>query len=431
MRAWYFCLFMVVGAIAPTAAYAAGIVSNLPAASQPLGTLPDAVLLDQGTGCPTASAPCVTSQSPSLRVGQPVQGASSPASPFKFQLWWDTSATPYVLKIYDGAQWVVYSSLNATTHSAANNASMATDASNASPLATVQTNLGIGAAGTLGIGAGLGSSGGNLLIPPGAITSAMLAGSVAPSQISLPNYGAGCLLSNDGVSPNTVIDIAACYTADDTTFFVMPQAGAYTKTMGVWVVGTGTGCLDTGVVAGSTWYHLYEIQRADTSVVDFLCTVTFGAPTMPAGYGRKRFIGSFLTDPATHILPFTQIGNQFIWKAPVTDVAAAACTTAAASATLASVAASHKVEANTRVSVVKVADSPILLVSSLDENDNAPGTPAGNYTVIAYVLGNTAVSALRVMTNGLQQVRQRCSVAGASLTIVTAGWTDPAIAWSH
>src|ERR1700675_2414750 len=77
-------IFLLTALLFSVTAHAAGVVSSLPQASQPLGTLPDAVLMDQGTGCPTATAPCVTSQSPSLRVGQPFQGASPPGSPFLF-----------------------------------------------------------------------------------------------------------------------------------------------------------------------------------------------------------------------------------------------------------------------------------------------------------------------------------------------------------
>lgn len=358
-----------------SAAQAAGTVSALPLASQPLGTLPDAVLLDQGTGCPTATAPCTTSQSPSLRVGQPFQGTSPPSPPFIFQLWWNTSTTPKTLEIYDGSQWVIFGTLNPLTHT------------------------------WNGVSPVLSST--------------------------LPGYGFGCTLSNNGITPNTTINIAACLTADDVNFSAMQAVVGYTKILTTWAVGSGTGCLDTGTVGSSTWYYLFQIMRSDTGVVDYLCSASLSAPTIPTSYAAKRFIGAILTDASANILAFTQVGNEFLWKSPTRDVAAVTCTTTAASVALADVPTGYRVQANLRASIVKAVDAPILLLSSLDEIDNAPGTPAGNYTVIANVIGVTSAGPVRVSTNATQQIRQRCSVTGATLNVVTVGWVDPQIAWQH
>jgi len=381
----------LVGALIAGEAGAAGVASGLPAAAQPLGGVPDAVLLDQGTGCATATAPCATSQSPSLRVGQPYQGAVAPSSPFLYQLWWNTGLSPAVLSTWDGTQWVTVGTLNLTTHA----------------------------------WSGLGA------IPTGTITSAQLVGSVPASKLLLPKYGAGCTLSNDGGSPNTVIDIAACTLADDATNIVMQNLAAFTKTLLSWVVGSGGGCLDTGALAPSTWYYLFQIQRADTGVVDYLCSASYTAPTFPASYGVKRYIGAIRTDSGSNILAFRQVGNEFLWATPPLDVSAATCGTSAASATLASVPSGYRLQANLRASIVKAVAAPILLLSSLDEADLAPGTPEGNYTIVTPVLGIAAAGQTRLSTSTAQQIRQRCSVAGATLNIVTVGWTDPQIAWQH
>ncbi len=107
------CALLALGSVG----HAASVVSGFPQASQPLGNIPDAVLLDQGTGCPGNVPPCTTSQSPSLRVGQPFQSTVAPGTPFKYQLWWDTtvSGTP-VLKIYDGSTWNLTGTLDTTAH---------------------------------------------------------------------------------------------------------------------------------------------------------------------------------------------------------------------------------------------------------------------------------------------------------------------------
>ncbi len=104
--------------LAMPSVHAASVVSGYPNASQPLGNIPDAVLLDQGTGCPNNVPPCTTSKSPSLRVGQPFQSNSAPNPPFKYQLWWDTTTAGLPkLKIYDGSTWNLIATLNTSAHS--------------------------------------------------------------------------------------------------------------------------------------------------------------------------------------------------------------------------------------------------------------------------------------------------------------------------
>src|SRR6266851_926625 len=132
------------------------------------------------------------------------------------------------------------------------------------------------------------------------------------------SYIAGFTLSNDGVTPNTVIDISAGTSMSDDQTTVMNSV-AFTKNCNAaWVVGSGNGALDTGVVlVASTWYHVYQIKRTDTNVVDFLISTSASAPTMPANYTKKRRIGSFKTDGSGNIIAFTQVGDRFRWSVPV------------------------------------------------------------------------------------------------------------------
>lgn len=87
-------------------AHASSTYWNLPPAQQPVGTVPDAVPLDQGTGCPSQGTPCYTAQTPSLRLGQPlVQNCSLIVSPFQYQQCFDTTTSPATLKVYVGTSW--------------------------------------------------------------------------------------------------------------------------------------------------------------------------------------------------------------------------------------------------------------------------------------------------------------------------------------
>ncbi len=45
-------------------------------------------------------------------------GSSAPPSPTQYQLWLDTSASPLLLKIYDGVDWIALSSINTSSNTA-------------------------------------------------------------------------------------------------------------------------------------------------------------------------------------------------------------------------------------------------------------------------------------------------------------------------
>lgn len=130
----------------------------------------------------------------------------------------------------------------------------------------------------------------------------------------LRGYISGLTLSNDPVTPNTILNIApGIATSDDITASI-EITSAFSKTTASWSVGSGNGSLDSGSVANNTWYHVFAIMRVDTGVVDFLFSTSATAPTMPSGYSKKRRIGSILTDASGNIIPFTQFGNEFLWK---------------------------------------------------------------------------------------------------------------------
>lgn len=90
---------------------------------------------------------------------------------------------------------------------------------------------------------------------------------------------------------------------------------AFTKTTAAFSAGTGNGALDTGVIAVSTWYHLYAILNSNTGDIDFLLSLTGGgAITIPSGFDFARRIGSVLTTAAGNITGIYQVDNWVHWK---------------------------------------------------------------------------------------------------------------------
>lgn len=126
----------------------------------------------------------------------------------------------------------------------------------------------------------------------------------------LRGYMAGCITSNDGTSPNTVIDVGACAAVDDTNIQPM-TVGAFTKNMNAaFAVGSTNGCLDghgaVTTLQASTSYFIYEIWGSGQTV-DYLCSSqAFGTVDFPTNYTLKRAIGWVATDGSSHIKSFVQ-----------------------------------------------------------------------------------------------------------------------------
>lgn len=254
-------------------------------------------------------------------------------------------------------------------------------------------------------------------------------GAVGGSTVVPFSYG-GLTLSNDGGTPNTVIDIAAGGAASDDGTTQMNLAAAITKTTAAWAVGSGNGCLDTGSVANSTWYHLFLIERVDTALVDILCSTSATAPTYPTNYTVKRRIGSILTDGSANILAFKQDGSIFYWATPTLDVTTTTLGTSAVLQTL-NVPPGVQVTPVCNASISNGSVPVSVYLSSPDQTDLATtttspfsGVPGYSYLATT-TTGQPSNAACPLMTtNTSQQVRSRASAASTLLSIITFGWID-------
>jgi hypothetical protein len=159
-------------------------------------------------------------------------------------------------------------------------------------------------------------------------------------------------------------------------------------------------------------------MRTDTGVVDELCSTSATAPTMPTNYTKKRRIGSFKTNSSSQILAFSQLGDEFLWKTSVGDVNGVSISTTALTPTL-TVPTGVKVNALFRASLTSSVQG-ILMFTSPDENDQAPGAP--NNDMVAPIADFTA-GRFNVRTNTSAQIRAR-AFANSQYWIGTFGWID-------
>jgi hypothetical protein len=264
------------------------------------------------------------------------------------------------------------------------------------------------------IGAGAASGVSSFNGRAGAVSPAHGDYSISGNTIDLPqSFLAGMQLSNDGTTPNSVLDISAGQ-ARDSTNATNIVVGAFTKsTGGSWVAGSGGNGMGNGLtIANSTWYHVFAIINA--GAVDVYFDTDAGAANKPASTGAFRRIGSFKTDGSAHIIKFTQIGNEFVWSVPVGDVSAQAISTTSTNFTLGSVPTGINVVARGNATS---SSGNVGLVYSAFLATQASNTPAGNGNLVGQ----------NVQLSIVTDTSARISVVGGSscnFWWTTTGWHD-------
>jgi hypothetical protein len=159
-------------------------------------------------------------------------------------------------------------------------------------------------------------------------------------------------------------------------------------------------------------------------VTDILFSLSASAPTMPTNYDARRLIGSILTNASSQFVPFDQLGEEFIWRDPVADVAVSNLSTASVSYTL-TVPTGLAVTALIFGGGFNASANVAVYVRSLTQTDTAPSNTF--YTFKNPVANSQAGSqfAAAVVTNTSAQIAARASAASTSLNILTRGFIHP------
>jgi hypothetical protein len=248
----------------------------------------------------------------------------------------------------------------------------------------------------------------------------------------------GLTLSNNGTDPTNDIDIAPGMAADATGSQFMRLSSAFTKRLDAnWSAGTNHGMRYSGAAITNTTYHIYLAMTflggvdiyADPSADAVTALAHLQAETGGGGYLVVRRIGSIVRAGGA-ILGFTQLGDEFLWKATngwTVDVINPG--TSALTATLL-VPTGIQFTAITQwlFGDVTPSSANVLLVTSFDQTDTAPdffGKQSFSYatmgTVDVHVTGE-----LRTRTNTSGQVRYRLGISTASVFVgaKASGWLD-------
>ena len=245
------------------------------------------------------------------------------------------------------------------------------------------------------------------------------------------NYIGGLVTSNDGTTPNSVLDIAAG-SASDTTNAVTISIGAFTKsTAGAWASGSGGNGMGNGLtIANSTWYYDCLANNGGTADIWFDTSAT--CANRPAGISDTKYrrIGAFKTDSSAHILGFIQNGSTFLWKAKFAayDYTAVNPGTGLVTTTVIAAPTGVKTELLAYGALSLLTNGTAALLRVWD-----PDTPTyytGGGIGVIYLDQQQALtigSQIRVWTNASGQIDTQLSFSDANTTIYIQGYgyVDP------
>lgn len=224
----------------------------------------------------------------------------------------------------------------------------------------------------------------------------------------------GLALSTAGSSGT--FGVASGSATDSTNVSYLTLASAFTKTTASWASGTGNGGLDTSSIANSTWYHAFLIGGG-SNAVDVLFSLSPSSPTLPGTYTTFRRLGSMKTDSSAHWVAFFQNGNSFMWNSSIQDLTNVSIPNGSiGSFAMASVPSGVLVQ-------------PIITIEASNASGGSYNVNNGGSTGVGARAGLFATSASfdviisSFTTNATQQLTW-FSTAGATATVITAGWVD-------
>src|SRR5579859_2826680 len=130
-------------------------------------------------------------------------------------------------------------------------------------------------------------------------------------------YINGLGISNDGTTPNTLLDVAVGQCRDSTNVFDI----ALNSSIQISTAFSGINGLDTGSITASTVYAIYVIADSlNVNVPAGLLSLSLTTPTLPGGYNIFRLIGFCTIDSSSHILKGYWVGasntRSFVFDAP-------------------------------------------------------------------------------------------------------------------
>lgn len=209
--------------------------------------------------------------------------------------------------------------------------------------------------------------------------------------------------------------------------------------IGSGLVFSTTGALPTGIAAGTRYYVIaggfgtgsFEISTTqggaavNTSGSQSGTQTATSGPLLPTNYTKQRRIGTPATDASSHILAFSQNGDEFLWSAAVASPSNTSSLGATAILMTMTVPTGFKVNALFTGDFSNASTTQELLLTSPDQTDVAPLAIAGQLTAVNDVAGSAqGLGNISLRTNTSGQIRARATAASCTIAIATYGYID-------
>ena len=117
------------------------------------------------------------------------------------------------------------------------------------------------------------------------------------------------MINNNTTNPNSRLDISADEIILQDTNGNSLRVSDVNHTVDITL--SGANGLDTGTRAASTWYHIWEIAKADGTKAGLLST-SATSPTMPNGYTYRAYLGAVYNNSSNNFITMRQIDNKVV-----------------------------------------------------------------------------------------------------------------------
>lgn len=231
-------------------------------------------------------------------------------------------------------------------------------------------------------------------------------------------------LQNNATDPSNDMDFSAgVMQFDDGSGQVATTA--ITKQLDAnFAAGTNQGGLDTGTKAADTTYHCFSIYNPTTGATDALFSTSLTSPALPAGFTKKKRVGSIITNASSDIIEEIRVGNQIFYKSPILDVN----TTVNTIRSLHTLTIPDGIECLTFLNLYRGSEASYYICSP-EATDLAPSTTTSPLFSIGNIIGTggdneMGSSTFTVMSNTSRQIAARSNGAASTLRCATLGYTD-------
>lgn len=256
-----------------------------------------------------------------------------------------------------------------------------------------------------------------------ASSASSAAASAAAASPGGPGRGVIGGLTVSRISTSNISISGGWCMSDDFTTIIPITNGWQKNTQNAFAAGgAGQGSRKGAGVATNTWYHVFAMWDSVNLVGDILTDVVLN-PTLPGTFTKKRRIASYRTDGSGNVIPFVQLGDQFLWATPVADVTNFDLSTTATLFTL-TVPTGFQVEAIFNFAISN-SSAVVLSLASPDQNLTTANSPSGNTEGVTNSAGEAA-GRITIRTNTASQIKGVTNGAPGTnaFFIVTHGWLD-------